>query len=206
MKKLVFFGDSVTETHRNINDSNDLGQGFVVYLNGLYPHLKFYNRGISGQRIKDLLSRVEDDVLSINPDVCFVWIGVNDAWLPYLLNHSFSISSFKSDYEYLIKLIKDKLKNTRIVLIKPFVLPVGQVTIEVSKDTELFRKQTEELADQYKLDYIDIKNSVEQRLRFMPIEQFFHDGIHPTLKGYQLITKVISDYIKETYYNKSSNK
>lgn len=197
MIKIVFFGDSVTEAHRNIIDHNDLGQGYVFNLSKRYDNILFYNRGISGQRIKDLLLRVENDVISIHPNYCFIWIGVNDAWLPYLLNQASSINSFLSDYKDLVKTIKENSQETKIVLIKPFAVTIGHVSVKIYEDIELFRKQTEIVSSTYELDCIDIKNDVEQRLRFMPANLLFHDGIHPTQKGYEVITEVINQYLKE---------
>lgn len=197
MHKIVFFGDSVTEAHRNIDDPDDLGQGFVFKLSQKFPDLDFYNRGISGQRVKDLSLRVEQDVILLNPDTCFIWIGVNDAWLPYLLNQPSSLTSFKKDYDDLIQTIIKQIKNIKLILIKPFAIPIKAVSIDIYQDVELFRNQTEQLAKKHNLDIIDIKKSVEGELRFMPAEQLFHDGIHPTPKGYDLITLVINKYIKE---------
>ncbi len=197
MHKYVFFGDSVTEAHRNIDNPDDLGQGFVLNLSKLDKKTKFYNRGIGGQRIKDLLNRYREDVVALDPDVCFIWIGVNDAWLPYLLNQYRSIDSFFSDYKKLITHIKEDLKKTKIVLIKAYAIPIGHVSFNVHEDIEIIRKQTEEVSSFFNLDVIDIKNAIEEELRYRPANQLFHDGIHPTLKGYEIITSVIEKYIKE---------
>lgn len=197
MNKFVFFGDSVTESDRNMMDDNDLGRGYVFNLSNLFSKALFFNRGISGQRVKDLIKRVEKDVISIQPDYCFIWIGVNDAWLPYLLNQVSSIDTFYNDYNDLVNLIKEKSKKTEIVLIKPFALTIGHVSVKIYEDVENFRNQTAEVATLHDLDCIDIKEAVEEKLRYMPANLLFHDGIHPTLEGYEVITKVIAKYIKE---------
>jgi len=196
MKNVVFFGDSVTEAHRNIKDHKDLGQGFVFSLQDIFKHISFYNKGIGGQRIKDLLIRVNEDVISLGPDLCFIWIGVNDAWLPYLLGFEPSFDTFSKDFTKLIKQIKDAHKETKIVLIKPFVLPIGQVTLDILQDVDKYRTFVDEVAMMYDLDVIDIKDDIEKQLVLMSGEHLFYDGIHPTPKGYQVITDVLKQYLE----------
>ena len=196
MKKIVFFGDSVTEAHRNIKDNQDLGQGFVFSLQNMYKNINFYNRGIGGQRLKDLLSRVDQDVLKLEPDFCFIWIGVNDAWLPYLLEFESSFDTFKYDYKRLIMHIRDKHSKTQIIIIKPYVLPIGHVSLDIYQDVEKYRLFAEEIAIEFNLDVIDIKKDIEEKLVSMSGEHLFYDGIHPTPDGYQVITTVLNRYLK----------
>lgn len=197
MKKIVFFGDSVTEAHRNMKDESDLGQGFVYMLEKTYPQFKFYNKGIGGQKVLDLLKRVNQDVIHLFPDVCFIWVGINDAWLPYLLHQSPTKDSFVENYQSLINTIKDALKQVKLILIKPFALPIGYVSIDVYRDLELFREFVEHIGNINKLDVVDIKKNIESQLVVMPGEALFYDGIHPTPKGYEVVKDVIDRYIKE---------
>jgi lysophospholipase L1-like esterase len=197
MKSIVFFGDSVTEAHRNMKDTNDLGQGFIYLLEKTYPQFHFFNRGIGGQKVLDLLKRVHHDVIDLRPDVCFIWIGINDAWLPYLLHQSPTKDSFVDHYQLLIHCIQDSLKEVKLILIKPFALPIGHVSIDVYRDLELFRDFVEHIGDINKLDVIDIKKDIEAQLVLMSGDALFYDGIHPTPKGYEIIKDVIDRYIKE---------
>lgn len=196
MKNVVFFGDSVTEAHRNIKNHQDLGQGFVFSLQNIYKQVSFYNKGIGGQRIKDLLARVDEDVISLEPDLCFIWIGVNDAWLPYLLGFESSFDTFSKNYIKLINHIKDVNKDIKMVLIKPFVLPIGHVTLDIYQDVDRYRVYVDDIAKQFDLDVIDIKEEIEKQLVIMSGEHLFYDGIHPTPEGYQLITTVLDRYLK----------
>ena len=58
--KIVFFGDSITESGRNLLDPDDLGVGYVKIAAGklrlLYPDTKFIflNRGVGGERTAEL--------------------------------------------------------------------------------------------------------------------------------------------------------
>lgn len=76
---IAFFGDSITQAGarpngycRLISDAvekelPDLGVTFVY-------------AGISGHKVPDLQARLERDVLSKNPTVVFIYIGINDVW------------------------------------------------------------------------------------------------------------------------------
>jgi acyl-CoA thioesterase I len=201
MKKYVFFGDSVTEANRNKNDSLDLGEGFVYLLSKEFNNIEFFNRGISGHRVNDLLKRVNDDVISLKPDVCFIWIGVNDAWLPYLLNQSSTLKSYYSDYNKLINRIKRGSINTEIVLIKPFAIYSDISNEDVLRDLEVLRSDCQKLANHHGLKIIDIKDEINKQLVLMPAKSVFHDGIHPTQFGYKIITDVISRFIRGNLYD-----
>src|ERR671912_766744 len=76
--KVIFFGDSITQAGVNPGgyvkriDSMARGQGKMNY--------DFVGAGIGGNKIYDLYLRMEDDVLSKNPNVVVLYIGVNDVW------------------------------------------------------------------------------------------------------------------------------
>ncbi|QCK83060.1 hypothetical protein E5Z46_13115 [Geobacillus kaustophilus NBRC 102445] len=81
--RIVFIGDSITESGR-WRDPEQIGYGYVRlirdYLITAYPHRSFdvVNRGVSGNRIPDLLARWERDVIDLQPDIVSISIGIND--------------------------------------------------------------------------------------------------------------------------------
>ena len=60
---VLFQGDSITDSGRKRNQNESLGDGYVMmtaaWLSALHPeyHVKFYNRGIAGNQIRDLRKR-----------------------------------------------------------------------------------------------------------------------------------------------------
>jgi lysophospholipase L1-like esterase len=75
--RILFFGDSITE----------LGVKPNGYVSLIRDSLKSAGRsaavtgaGISGNKIGDLLARVERDVLPHRPTVVVIYIGINDVW------------------------------------------------------------------------------------------------------------------------------
>jgi lysophospholipase L1-like esterase len=76
------------------------------------------------------------------------------------------------------------------------VLPIGHVTLDIYQDVDRYRMYVDDIAKQFDLDVIDIKEEIEKQLVIMSGEHLFYDGIHPTPEGYQLITTVLDRYLK----------
>ena len=78
-QKVVFFGDSITQAGAKPG-------GFIVKMTealaqkNLSSDYELMGAGIGGNKVYDLYLRMDDDVLSQNPDVVFIWVGVNDVW------------------------------------------------------------------------------------------------------------------------------
>lgn len=93
-KKILYIGDSVTDgnwgkvsggPNRSLTDMNHIfGHGYMFICAARYmadypeEDYRFYNRGISGNRVADLKARWQQDALEIDPDILSVLVGVND--------------------------------------------------------------------------------------------------------------------------------
>ncbi|MCQ2440740.1 MAG: GDSL-type esterase/lipase family protein [Clostridia bacterium] len=85
MKKILFFGDSITDCGRNRDNDDSLGQGYPLLIKSELgfenpERYTFLNRGISGNRIVDLYARIKKDLINLAPDYVSILIGVNDVW------------------------------------------------------------------------------------------------------------------------------
>jgi lysophospholipase L1-like esterase len=73
---LVCLGDSITESPN----------GYVTVMRNLitagYPerNIRVVNAGISGNRVTDMVARLERDVISQKPNCVTINVGVNDVW------------------------------------------------------------------------------------------------------------------------------
>ena len=84
-KKILFFGDSITDCARNGDHFLNLGSGYANHVSATlgahYPNeYEFINRGISGNRVVDLYARINIDFINLKPDYASIYIGVNDTW------------------------------------------------------------------------------------------------------------------------------
>lgn len=113
-QKIVFFGDSITEAD----------PGYVSYiketLSNLHPEVsvEIINSGIGGNKVNDLLARVEHDVISLNPHWVSIAIGINDCWHGPNGN---TPKDFEAGLAELISLLKDKT-SASLVLCTPSVI------------------------------------------------------------------------------------
>ena len=69
--RIVCFGDSLTEI--------GYGASYFQPLTRLMPEHDWINAGVGGNTVINLLNRLDDDVLSQEPDGVFLMIGGNDA-------------------------------------------------------------------------------------------------------------------------------
>jgi lysophospholipase L1-like esterase len=86
--RVLFLGDSITDAGGIGRDwSADAfdGPGWLSRISrdvAAHPdlQLKLVNRGIGGNRVPDLLARLQTDVLDADPTVVVLYIGINDVW------------------------------------------------------------------------------------------------------------------------------
>lgn len=155
---ILFQGDSITDCGRDRNDPANLGGGYAFIiasrLQALYPqlNLKFYNTGISGNRVCDLEGRWQKDCLDLKPTVLSVLIGVNDAWRRYDSNNPTSAADYEAGYRRIITTAKEKL-GCRVVIMEPFLLhsKEGQELWREDLDPKIqaARKVAADLADAF---------------------------------------------------------
>lgn len=76
---IAFFGDSITQAGARPG-------GYVAILDAAIQknladrEIKIIPAGISGHKVPDLQKRLDRDVLSKNPTIVFIYIGINDVW------------------------------------------------------------------------------------------------------------------------------
>ena len=128
--KVVFLGDSITEA--GIYDK-EVGvpsgdtliypkyTGFITLLKkDIEDDIELIGKGVSGNKVSNLLERYKKDVLSLNPDIVFIYIGINDVWHKYDFGTGTDIIFYENG---LRKIISD-LKNNgaRVILCTPTVI------------------------------------------------------------------------------------
>jgi lysophospholipase L1-like esterase len=85
--RILALGDSITEAaggSREWTTDPAVGPGWFAQLTragqGGDRHLEFVNRGVGGNRVPDLLARLDEDVLAAEPTLVILYIGINDVW------------------------------------------------------------------------------------------------------------------------------
>ena len=187
---ILFQGDSVTDCDRSREDDSYFGFGYVNFIAKRLEGTgcKIYNRGVSGNRLCDLVARKEEDIFAINPDVFSILIGVNDTWRRYDSNMPETAEEFEEIYRSLLSEIKTRLPGVPIVIMSPFILEVPDKKAWIEEDLcykqEVVRKLAAEFADIYiPLDEI----FKEEFDKHEDIYYLSNDGVHPNETGHKLI-------------------
>lgn len=108
---IVFYGDSITDAGRSRENSTNgnLGSGYVhlcaAQLLSQFPeyNLRVTNKGVSGNRVYDLESRLEADVLAIEPNIVSVLIGINDTWRQFDSGVQSPVEEFAASYRRVLE-------------------------------------------------------------------------------------------------------
>ncbi|MEG2088344.1 MAG: SGNH/GDSL hydrolase family protein [Angelakisella sp.] len=198
---VLFQGDSVTDCSRSRTDLSDLSAGYpgkiATSYNTLFAenNIKFINRGVSGNRTIDLLTRYEEDFKAIRPDFVSILIGINDTWRRYDSNDETTAEQYEKNYEELLLRLKKDLPHTKIMMIEPFVMQVqpGQRAWREDLDPKIHagRRLANRFADYY-LPMDGIFAGLQTK-GFAP-NLLAADGVHPTSMGHAVIANA---YLKE---------
>lgn len=206
---VLFQGDSITDGGRWVNSSDwnhIMGQGYAyivsgqLWFNNIGVPMMFYNRGISGNTVLDLPARWEQDAISIKPDILSIMVGVNDVYGVIKNKNPRSVEQFKSDYQSLLDKTKQELPDTKLVIMEPFVLPVGQVKNDLTRwQNEMAPRQAivKEMAAQVNAVYIPLQDVFLSACEKAPADYWIWDGIHPMPAGHQLIAQEWIKTVKE---------
>ncbi len=79
VKKIIFFGDSITQM--GISKGGYINR-IKYYLDSSTKSNKYQlmGAGVGGNKIYDLYLRIDEDIIDKKPDIVIVYEGVNDVW------------------------------------------------------------------------------------------------------------------------------
>jgi lysophospholipase L1-like esterase len=191
---VLFQGDSITDAGRVRDNPTDLGKGYALMtaalLGSSYPEkqVTFLNRGISGNRVKDLQSRWEQDCIALEPSWVSIYIGINDCWRRYDRNDPTSVEQFEEGYRELLIRTKEEL-GANLIMIEPFVLPVPEDRKQWREDLDPKINVVRELAREFGALLVPLDGIFAQASMLAPSSYWAPDGVHPSPAGHALIAK-----------------
>lgn len=198
---VLFQGDSITDCGRSRTNLSDLGSGYAKGVQTIYNYLfpdseiTFVNRGVSGNRCRDLLTRYDNDFLAVKPDFISILIGINDTGRRYGDGDITTAERFANEYESLLKKIKRDTPLAKIMLMTPFLIHTQPEKIIWHEDLDMKITAVYELGQKY-ADFVLPLDAIFDRAvsngEFTPAE-ISEDGVHPTPVGHSYIT---AEYLK----------
>ena len=201
--KVIFFGDSITE----LGVKRDRYVGYILKMDSMLKlekksdQYELIGSGISANKVYDLYLRMEDDVLSKDPDVVVIYVGVNDVWHKTLLGTGTDPDKFEKFYQAIIKKLRDK--NIKVMLCTPAVVgEKNDMSNPLDGDLNRYSNIIRDLAKKNNLPLIDLrkkfldylsKNNPENKEK----EILTYDRVHMNDKGNQFLADIMWDAIKQ---------
>ncbi len=114
--------------------------------------------GVGGNKVYDLYLRLDDDVLSQNPDVVFIWVGVNDVWHKFSYGTGTDPDKFEKFYTAIINKMLDK--HIRVILCTPAVIgEKTDFTNQQDGDLNAYSQIIRNLAQKWHCGLVDLRES-----------------------------------------------
>ena len=226
MIRILFQGDSITdgnrfrttETRRDLNHQIGHCYAYIIAaeLNRKsYGKYHIINRGVSGDCIDKAAARWQTDTLDEKPDVLSILLGINgnrDFDGQYPEGVEAHLEHFDKTYRYLLESARSQNPFLKIVLIEPFILPLGKYATHYDKFMPVFERK-QQIIKQIAEDFGAIFIPTQKRLCELvnecapvlkangcekdPKEYWLWDGIHPTEAMHGFIAERWLDATKE---------
>ena len=211
--KVVFLGDSITmagvyDTEVGVQSGDTLiypkYSGFITLLkNDIEDDIELIGKGVSGNKVSNLLERYKEDVLSLNPDIVFIYIGINDVWHKYDFGTGTDILFYENGLRKIIADIKSN--GARVVLCTPTVIGENKgeftlvnkfkdiETMEIMNgDLDAYSDVIRKLSSELDTDLVDLRKIfvnyiLENNPNNEPAGITTYDGVHLNDLGNKLI-------------------
>lgn len=191
---VLFQGDSITMAGRDRNNPNDLGRGYAFlassWFAARYPErgVRFINRGIGGNRVKDLEVRWDSDCLELRPDWVSIMIGINDCWRRYDQNDPTSVEVYEAGYRRILTQVRE-CTDAKLILMEPFVLPVPKDRETWREDLDPKIQSVRRLAREFEAYYVPLDGLFATATCRVEPSYWSGDGVHPSPAGHALIAQ-----------------
>lgn len=212
MDRIIFAGDSVTDmgSEQPVGEGlfDNVGRSYVRVIENMlavyYPETKvrITNSGTSGNTSRDLLSRFDRDVVSLNPDWVSICIGINDVWrqfdCPAIPDAHVLPDEYRENVEKMILSVKDKVKG--IFILTPYIMePLREDMMRKRMDE--YVAICRELAEKHGCIFVDFQKMYEDYCSIRHSSYIAWDRIHPNQVGATLMAREFLKYC-EFDYNK----
>ncbi|SHM98220.1 SGNH/GDSL hydrolase family protein [Gracilibacillus kekensis] len=205
-QKLLFIGDSVTDCEREKPEGEGLfqalGNGYVSIVNAFlqanYPELgiRVVNKGISGNKVRELKERWQEDVIDQSPDWLTIMIGINDVWrqfdTPFIPDHHVDMEEYKNTLNELVS--EAKAVTGTIVLMTPYYIeanPNDQMRATMDK----YGRAVKQIADKHHTIFIDTQAAFNKLLENLYPAAIAWDRVHPNETGHTVLAKAFLNEI-----------
>ncbi|HSJ65784.1 MAG TPA: GDSL-type esterase/lipase family protein [Gemmatimonadaceae bacterium] len=205
---VVFQGDSITDGRRirtvaEPNVSRALGFGYPLLVASALLReqpsagWRFFNRGVSGDRVPELAARWGTDTLALRPAVLTVLVGVNDYWHTRLRNYAGTTADYENGYAELLASTRRAHPGIRLIVLEPFVLPVGFVDRTWFPAFDERRAAARRVADRVSATFVPLQEEFDRLAADTGPAHWAADGVHPTPAGDAVIAERLLPVLRD---------
>jgi len=198
-QRLLFIGDSITDCERKrpIGERSwsGLGKGYVNYVDSILAAsmpktpVVVLNTGSSGNRVTDLASRWQTDVLDLKPNWLSVMIGINDVWRQFdsgMGRDQVDPEQFELVYRELLEKSLPQLDG--LVLMTPYYLESNRQDPMRAK-MDIYGTITKRLAAEFDAIFVDTQAAFDHYLEHHPTQCLCGDRVHPNEVGHMILAR-----------------
>ncbi|CAF1237564.1 unnamed protein product, partial [Didymodactylos carnosus] len=166
-----------------------LSSNCLYYDDETFEKISIINRGFGGSTLKECVHQFKRVVYPLDPKVLLVYAGENDIADNQTSEQVFA--SFNSFVQIARQMLGDQIP-IGFISIKPSPSRIQFIT-QVRQTNEMIERTISSMND---VTYIDVFNLMVDT-NGNPLESLFSDDrLHMNAKGYQIWTKVVSDYLR----------
>ncbi len=184
----VALGDSLTSGVGVNNYNESYPYLLAQYFSGNDKQVILKDRAVPGAKTKDLLAGLVPAAIRDNPDIITILIGVND------IHSQISRDDFRKNYDNILRQVTGGTKAKIYVISIPFIgadnliWPPYNYTFDLK--TRRYNKIVKELAEKYKVRYIDLYTQTEALFKANG-PHYASDFFHPSAQGYKIWADLI---------------
>ena len=178
--RVVFMGNSIFE-------------GWIRLRPEFFSGKPYFDRGISGQTTPQMLLRMYDDVIALQPDIMVLKAGINDI--------AENNASYNPDHTLdNIKAMAQLARFNKIKVILCSVLPASDFTwrraAHPGDKVIALNEAIKKFATENKFYYLDLYSAVVDDNKGMR-KEYASDGVHPTVEGYKVMEPLLEEAIRK---------
>ncbi len=191
-QRIVFIGDSITDCGRR-DVHAPYGDGYVslvrAFVSARHPGtgLRWINRGIGGDTVRDLAARWEVDAIANSPDWLSVMIGINDVWRAFdgFPERAVPLAEYEQTLRALLHRAVDST-GCRLILADPYIVEPDRGEPQRAA-SDRYCEVVAKLAAEFGAVHVATQRAFDDVLAVSAPDDWAEDRIHPGLPGHAVI-------------------